>query len=862
VNVRRLVVSLLLACFASVGRADPPPPGKLDKPPKLKRFVEAASPAELAERRRVDVVIALDVDEKGKVGKVELVTSGGPPFDEAALAAVRQFEFEPGEAGGKPVPVRITYRYTFAFKEPPPPPPPPPDAAAARETVPFSGRVLSKGDRVPLAHVAVILDEDELRAETDAQGRFAFDAVPIGEHKVHLRSPATTNADTKVILEANKHLETTYYVDLKNRYESTVRGRRPVEETIEHQLSGEEVRRIPGTQGDTIKAVQNLPGVARAPFNSGQLVVWGSSPFDTRTYVDGVYIPTPFHFQGLRATVNSELVDGVVFRPGGYNVEYGRGMGGVVEVQSRAPRKDGVHGFAQLDLIDASAMVEAGLPRNVSVAFALRRSTLDAWLPYVTPNQFQLTPTYWDYQAKVSWRPSPSTDLDVFVFGSDDQVRLVARSPNPNTTGSVDSHTFFHRALVRWTRRFGTRATLTITPSIGYDVPFQLRGAFGNIALEVDARTFEYSLRAVARVNLWKELRLDVGVDFEGNVYELSASGPISGVPREGDQPGMRGGGGFLEERATILGNHVAPFLALNLSLFGGRLIVVPQLRVDAYTFQGYPGTADAYSNEAVNVEPRLQARVRIKRWVALKGAVGVYRQPPDPPALVRIFGEPTVRPQMSIHYVLGADFDPTQTLHIETQLFYKELRELVVRGELGDPVLTNDGLGRVYGAEFLIRQQIWKGFFGWLAYTVSRAERREHVGDPWRLFQFDQTHILTLVASYKFPRGYQLGIRFRYVTGNPFTPVVGGYFDANDGQYRRIFGPQYSQRAADFHQLDLRFDKTWTFDRWKLAAYLDIQNLYYAKSQEGLSYNFDFTQSEPLAGLPIVPSFGIRGEF
>ena len=106
-----------------------------------------------------------------------------------------------------------------------------------------------------------------------------------------------------------------------------VRGQRVVQETVEISLSGDELRRIPGTQGDTLKAVQNLPGVARAPFGGGQLIVWGSSPFDTRTYVDGVYIPTLYHFGGLRSTVNSEFVSALKFLPGRTVLSHGTTSG-------------------------------------------------------------------------------------------------------------------------------------------------------------------------------------------------------------------------------------------------------------------------------------------------------------------------------------------------------------------------------------------------------------------------------------------------------------------------------------------------------------------------------------------------------
>ena len=93
-----------------------------------------------------------------------------------------------------------------------------------------------------------------------------------------------------------------------------MRGRRAQVETVEQTLQAEEIRYIPGTQGDTLKAVQNLPGVARAPFGIGLLPVWGSSPADTRVYVDGINIPTLYHFGGLRSTVNSEMVDALHVR--------------------------------------------------------------------------------------------------------------------------------------------------------------------------------------------------------------------------------------------------------------------------------------------------------------------------------------------------------------------------------------------------------------------------------------------------------------------------------------------------------------------------------------------------------------------
>jgi hypothetical protein len=98
-------------------------------------------------------------------------------------------------------------------------------------------------------------------------------------------------------------------------------------------------------------------------------------------------------------------------------------------------------------------------------------------------------------------------------------------------------------------------------------------------------------------------------------------------------------------------------------------------------------------------------------------------------------------------------------------------------------------------------------------------------------------------------------------VSGSPFAPVRSAVFDAQSGVYVPIYGPR-DQRLATFHQLDVRVDKTWTFDVWKLNLYLDIQNAYNRGNQEGTSYNYDFTRSQPLTGLPILPILGARAEW
>ena len=91
------------------------------------------------------------------------------------------------------------------------------------------------------------------------------------------------------------------------------------------------------------------------------------------------------------------------------------------------------------------------------------------------------------------------------------------------------------------------------------------------------------------------------------------------------------------------------------------------------------------------------------------------------------------------------------------------------------------------------------------------------------------------LVASYVAVVGIEVGLRFATSRAIRTTPTVGALRSASDQNHAGIQGATFSERLPEFHQLDMRIDKTWTFNRWKLGLYLDIQNLYNRANTERL---------------------------
>jgi hypothetical protein len=175
---------------------------------------------------------------------------------------------------------------------------------------------------------------------------------------------------------------------------------------------------------------------------------------------------------------------------------------------------------------------------------------------------------------------------------------------------------------------------------------------------------------------------------------------------------------------------------------------------------------------------------------------------------------------------------------------------------------LVQEGEGRAYGTQILLRQELAAGFFGWVSYTLMRSERKDHEGNDWRLFDYDQTHVATVVGSYDLGKGFEVGARLRYATGLPRTPVVGAFYSARRDLYEPQFGQQNSTRIPDFVQADVRVSKRFQGGGWKGEVYVDVQNVTNRSNPEEVVYNYNYTKRDYITGLPILPVFGGRFEW
>lgn len=645
-------------------------------------------------------------------------------------------------------------------------------------------------------------------------------------------------------------------VDLEALFEGPVEAataevERPPVEATRRELEEEELTTMPGTRGDALRAIEVLPGVARVPFASseGPPPLRGSAGFDSRVLLDGVPVPLLYHFGGLTSFFNSHLLESVELLPGNHSSRFGRSSAGIVDAHVRTQHPDELRAALELSLLDNQAWFEAPLGSETSIALAARRSNIDLVFSSLVPEDTlsaTVAPVYYDYQALVRHRWSRSTQVRVLGYGSRDHMKLLFADPNqddPALHGAMEGRLEFHRLQAHVDSDLGADVQQRLTVSGG---PRVLLQKLGDLRARMDS--VDLYGRADWSVHTHERLRVDVGLDVETEFFSGTYSGPMPSVDGDLDNEGPLG----TLEMATVTGSLelVRPGGYVELSYRPhDDVLLVPGVRTD---FQ--------YEAERWSVDPRLAARWQATPQFVAKAAVGAFTRPVDYYLLLPEIGNPRVAPERTVQGSVGFEADPDPRLHIDVDVFAKDWRNRIVSTPGGAPPrFENAGLGRAHGFEILVRAQPLPDLRTLAAYTLSRSRRDDGAG--WRIYEGDQTHNLSLVATYDLGAGWQLGGRFRYVTGNPDTPIVGSVYAAELDQHRPIHGAFGSRRLPAFHQLDVRIDKRWELGPVALTTYLEVLNAYNAQNEEGVAYSYDYATSEPVTGLPLFPNLGLRGE-
>ncbi len=872
----------------------------IEKMPVLKMFVEADYPEKIY-KQGIEGVVLLEllVNDSGVVDSVSIIKGIHPELDSSAIRAARRFSFIPAVAGGETVPVLIQYEYRFELKE---------VVREIDEQVNFRGTLIERGTKKPISDAMVVitfidtlsdttlpvpfsvylqrlgtiegqyLEEDRLVTITDSSGNFRFFSLPACTILVSAPLPGYEELDERELITPREEISVNYYIRRVSYsdYEVVVRYRAEEKEVSRRQITLTEVKRVPGLGGDAVKVVQAMPGVARPIFGSGGIVVRGAPTWDSQFYLDGIPLPRLYHIGGLKSVYNSDALAAVDFYPGGFNTRYGNGIAGVVEITGRSAKTDRWHGNVDLSVLDGSFLVEGPVTDNLSIMGSARRSFIGDILGWYAENSdmdlpFSIAPFYWDYTLRGDYTFSKNNQMYLTLFGGGDSLTFVSpivqggSTEINQATDQLDIKQTFYMGILGWDYKINDKCENSLRYSLTFDNDRQ--SSSGPEFSEYHST--RNNLRNQLTCLLGDKSKVNVGLDFDILNYDMVLIKP----QENGLIQNIISDNWIFGDFGVYLNFEWKPF---------DRLLIIPGLRYDYYPELHYDGSIlpefwdyTSFNNRrGISGEPSLRLTTRyefIKKHTA-KLSVGNYSQTPKPLEVIhKTWGDPGMPATKAAHYVFGYEWQITDLISSDIQFYMNRQWDIPRDAEPEDLDLSNtdqklwlgDGKGRMYGMEIMLRHDMSERFFGWLAYSLSKAQRYNPIARNWELFGEDETHNIQLVASWHLRRDWDLGLRARYVTGKPTTPVIGSVYDENGNFFEPIFGDRNSDRLGPFFQLDLRVDKKFVFDKWMFLIYLDIinSNYFFYKSPEIEVWNEFYDVKTTISNI-FIPALGFRAEF
>ncbi len=729
----------------------------------------------------------------------------------------------------------------------------------------IEGRIFNAKNNEPVPFASIIIWGTNIGSISDLDGNFLFTGVKPGFLQLAASSIGFEDYISPEFLVTNaknSYIEiamTEANIEISEVVVKASPFRKQEESPVSLRRIGiAEIEKNPGGNRDISKVIQSFPGVASTPAYRNDVIVRGGGPGENRFYLDGVEIPNLNHFATQGASggpvgiINVDFIREVNFYSGAFPASKGNALSSVLDFRQTDGNKEKTRFRGTVGASDLALTLDGPLGENTSYIFSVRRSYLQFLFAAL---DLPFLPTYNDFQFKVRSRFNEKNELTLIGLGAIDQFEL---NLDANETPEQRYILSYLPVNEQWNYTIG--AVYKHFYKNGYDTWVISRNYLNNISFKHEQnntelpRSFDYSseetenkFRFERNTEMKNNLKINYGINVEYAYYTNQTFKKL-----------------YISDTLTSI-NYATDLDMVNYGLFGqisknyfkNRLSLSAGFRFDGSTYSG------EMSNLLRTFSPRISASYMLSEKLSANFSTGRFNQRPPYTALGYQDNQGNlVNRDNGITYissdqiVAGFDYSPDEKSKISVEGFYKSYRNYPFSvadsvalaskgadfGTYGDEELIPEAEGRAYGLEVYGRALDLKGFNVIFSYTLVWSEFKntglESADTRYIPTSWDNRHIFNLTATRSFKRNWDIGFKWRYVGAAPYTPYdyekssIKEAWDAT-GEAYLDYSRFNSLRLKPFHQLDLRIDKQYYFDKWSLMFYIDIQNLYNFKAYE-----------------------------
>lgn len=727
--------------------------------------------------------------------------------------------------------------------------------AANAQTGKIYGTITNTINNEPVPFATVVLVGTGIGTISDENGAYTIDNIVPGLYNVEFSFIGYKKVTIPEIQVSNaKPVYLNVQMQEDENVLEAVEVKVPITDKTEESplslrtIGTNEIQRNPGGNRDISRVIQSLPGVTYTPSFRNDIIIRGGAPNENRFYLDGIEVPNINHFAtqgssgGPVGMINVDFIREVEFYSGAFPVNYGNALSSVLSFEMRDGRTDQWGGTFTVGSSDIGLSLEGPLGERSSVLFSARRSYLQFLFSALG---IPILPTYNDFQYKQKIKLDSKNEITIVGLGAVDQFNLNLE----DDTSDYQQYLIANLPIqTQWNYALGV--VYKHYREKGYSTFVASRNMLNNRSYKyVDNNEedpagpiFDYTSQESENKFRYEETIERGKYRFRGGLlYELARyTNQTSQLLALGEDVIN------IDYTSKLFINKYGAFAQASTQLLDYRLTLSAGFRIDGNDY------AATMSNPLKQFSPRFSASYALSKQWNLNFNTGIYYQLPAYTVLGYSEGENNfvnrdngVRYIQSAHLVSGVEYRPNTYLRFTLEGFYKDyayypfsLRDSISLanqgadfGVVGDEPVTSTSDGRSYGVEFLAQQKLNKNFYGIVAvtYVVSEFENGDGIYTP---SSWDNRTIISLTAGKKFKKNWELGAKWRFSSGLPYTPYDVNYssliyvWDINR-QGVLDFDQLNQLRLDPYHQLDMRVDKKWFFTNFNLNLYLDIQNVY-----------------------------------
>jgi hypothetical protein len=749
----------------------------------------------------------------------------------------------------------------------------------AQNTGVAQGSVKDKNTQEALIGVTIVIEGTQIGTTTDAEGNFKLDKIPVGSYNFKASfvgyKPLSkfninvTSGNAQILnFELDEDINTLKEVEITATSTKSASSADIITPLSTQSLTTEEIRSNPGGNFDISRVIQVLPGVGGTGGFRNDIVIRGGAPNENVYYLDGIEIPVINHFAtqgsagGPAGILNVTFIEDVKLSSSAFDARYDNALASTFQFKQRDGNPDRFSGNIRLSSTELATTFEGPLSKKTTYLASVRRSYLQLLFQAI---DLPIRPNYWDFQYKVTHKLNTKTTITALGVGAIDQFSFgIPRETTPEKEYTLRATPIINQ----WNYTFGVSIKRLIDN--GYVNIALSRNMFDN-ALDrfEDNQQGNENFRnfKVRSQEIENKLRIDVNKFVKGFKFSY---GVVAQYVKFNNNVFNR----IRKEIRNDAGQIVQPEVAINFntaieffrygafgqvskSLLNNKLGVSLGVRTDMNSF------TTSGNNPLETLSPRLSLTYALADKWNINASIGTYYKTP----IYTILGYRNANGELanrdakytnSTHYVAGIEFLPKEDLRFTVEGFYKDYRNYPISlrdgislanqggdfGAIGNEAVSTTGTGNAYGLEIYAQQKLTKSIFAVFSYTFVRSQFAGFdgvlVSSAW-----DSRHLISALFGKKLKKGWELGMRYRFAGGAPFTP-----FDlvASQKNYATLgvgvldFTRLNRERLVAFNQLDIRIDKKWNFRKATFDVYLDLQNALGFKNPALPQYTFQRT--------------------